>query len=113
MILKINNGASGVIPCTNCGTCAAPNINADNTILTNIKLLLDVSLKIFFRTIKIPEIHNKHKTIDTNEVYEDLSLITIVHSNAMELDVSNLSANDAATQILAHVKNILSKITKT
>jgi hypothetical protein len=48
------------------------------------------------------------KSIDPNEVFDETSLLKIEHRNLLELDVSELSADDAAKKILEHVSKIKS-----
>lgn len=72
-----------------------------------IPIKLQISEQEHLKRIQNPDRKFRYKTINADEVYIDLSLIEITHPNAMELDVSDVSANYAAVQILAHVKNRL------
>lgn len=73
-----------------------------------VPIRLHISEHEHLKRIQNPERTVRYKSIDTNEVYIDLSLLQITHQNVLALDVSDLSANDAAMQILAHVKDKLS-----
>jgi Cdc6-like AAA superfamily ATPase len=52
----------------------------------------------------------RYKSIDINEVYKNHTLIEVLHPHLMELDVSNLSAESAAMQILTHMRQQKDKL---
>jgi hypothetical protein len=46
------------------------------------------------------------KSIDPRDVYDETPLLSIIHPNLLELDVSNLSAENAAKEIATHIKGL-------
>lgn len=44
---------------------------------------------------------SRYKTINVNEVYDPKKILSITHPNLIDLDVSNLSAAEAASEILS------------
>lgn len=58
------------------------------------------------RRIQEPERQNRIKTINPADMRLDEQLIKIEHPNLLELDVTNMSASEAAQQILRHIESI-------
>lgn len=46
------------------------------------------------------------KSIDPQDVYDQTPLLTIIHPNFLELDISNLNPVSAAEQIFIHIKKL-------
>jgi len=46
------------------------------------------------------------KSIDPQEVYDEAPLLSIVHNNLLEIDLSNLSPQEAAQAIMNHVNKL-------
>jgi hypothetical protein len=78
-----------------------------NSLFVPIRLL--ISPEEHLKRVTQPERRLRWKSVDSNEVYDNTPLLKIEDPNFLELDVSKLSANLAAEQILEHVKNIVSK----
>lgn len=69
-----------------------------------IKLL--ISEEEHLRRIAEPSRRTRWKSMDPQDVCETKPLITIEHPHLLELDVSQLSATDAAETILKHIKRL-------
>lgn len=59
-----------------------------------------------------PNRRERWKSIDPQDVYDKTPLLSIIHPNLLELDISNLSPEYAAQTIMNHIK-ILSRIEET
>lgn len=46
------------------------------------------------------------KSIDPQEVYDEVPLLSIIHHNLLEIDVSNLSSQEAAEAIMNHINKL-------
>lgn len=74
------------------------------SVFVPVKLL--ISEEEHVKRVTEPGRRLRYKSIDPNEAYLKYSLIQISHPNLLELDVTNLSANDAAKKILEHLRKI-------
>jgi ribosome-binding ATPase YchF (GTP1/OBG family) len=73
-----------------------------------IPVKLSISEQEHLKRITQPTRRERWKSIDPQDIYEPAKLLDITHAHLLELDVSNLSAADAAAIILRHVKMIKS-----
>ena len=71
-----------------------------------IKLL--ISEEEHLKRITEPSRRARWKSIDPEDVYQTLPLITIEHPHLLELDVSHLSAEQVAEKILKHIQSLIS-----
>ena len=55
-----------------------------------------------------PNRRERWKSIDPQDVYNEVPLLSIVHPHLLELDVSNLSPEKAAKEIANHIKSLTS-----
>jgi len=55
-----------------------------------------------------PNRRERWKSIDLQDVYDETPLLSFIHQNLLELDVSNFSAEKAAKEILNHIKGLTS-----
>lgn len=69
-----------------------------------VKLL--ISEEEHLRRVTEPSRRLRYKSIDPNEAYSIYPLIQVSHPNLLELDVTNLSAQNAAKTILEHLKKV-------
>ena len=67
-----------------------------------VKLL--ISEDEHLKRIKNISRRERYKSIDINDVYDKKSLIFILDSNLLEIDVSDLSVHESVEKILAHIK---------
>jgi len=74
------------------------------SIFVPVKLIISHEENI--RRIQNDERRNRLKVIDKDYAYSKDQLISIKHLNVLELDVSKLSAMDAAHKIVEHVQGI-------
>lgn len=58
------------------------------------------------KRINNPNRRDRWKSIDPRDVYDETPLLSIIHPNLLELDVSNLSAEKAANAIAIHIKGL-------
>jgi hypothetical protein len=73
-----------------------------------IPVILHISEEEHLKRILQPSRQARLKSIDPEYVYYKESLITIKHEHLLELDITNLSALQAAEQIVAHLHRFLS-----
>lgn len=71
-----------------------------------IPVKFQISEEENLKRIVEPSRKERWKSIDPQDVYQRKSLITIKHRNLLELDVSNLSAAEAAEKILKHIEKL-------
>ncbi len=67
-----------------------------------VRLLIDQEEHL--KRVTDPNRRERWKSIDPQDVYDETPLLSITHSNLLELNVSNLSAEDAADSIMKHIK---------
>lgn len=77
-----------------------------NSLFIPIRLL--ISPEEHLKRVTQPERRLRWKSVDSNEVYDNTPLLKIEDPNFLELDVSKLSANLAAEQILEHIRKLTS-----
>jgi hypothetical protein len=70
-----------------------------------VKLIIDEQEHL--KRITNPVRTERLKSIDPKDIYGETPLLTINHPNFLELDVTNLSASDAAKEILTHLANFM------
>ncbi len=70
-----------------------------------IRLLIDQDEHL--RLVVNPNRRDRWKSIDPQDVYDETPLLSIVHPHLLELNVSNLSPEDAAEEIMNHIKSLL------
>ena len=58
------------------------------------------------RRVVNPNRRDRWKSIDPQDVYDGTPLLLIVHPHLLELDVSNLSPEDAADSIMNHINEL-------
>lgn len=75
-----------------------------NSLFVPIKLF--ISKEENLKRIKEPSRREKWKSIDPQDVHQRKQLITITHPNLLELDVSQISAKEAAKIILEHMQKL-------
>lgn len=73
-----------------------------------VKLL--ISKEEHLKRIVVPERKLRWKTIDPEHVYSKVPLININHPNLLTLDVTTLSAKEAAEKILCKVDKLVNSI---
>lgn len=69
-----------------------------------VRLLIDQNEHL--NRINNPNRRDRWKSIDPQDVYDETPLLSIIHPNLLELDVSNLSAEKAANAIATHTKGL-------
>lgn len=74
------------------------------SIFVPVKLIISTEENII--RIQNKERRDRFKSIDKEDAYSKEQLINIQHPNLLELDVSNLSAEEVAKKILYHVQSI-------
>lgn len=72
-----------------------------------IPIKLQISKEENIKRIKNPERKARYKSTTINENYREKPLINISHQNLLELDISNLSANQAAQKVIDHVNSLV------
>ena len=70
-----------------------------------VRLLIDQDEHL--RRVVNPNRRDRWKSIDPQNTYDETPLLSIVHPNLLEMDVSNLSSEDAALAIMNHIKSLL------
>lgn len=75
---------------------------ARGSLFIPIRLLIDQDEHL--RRVTNPSRRNRWKSIDPQDVYDETPLISISHTNLLELNVSNLSPENAAEAIMNHIK---------
>lgn len=55
-----------------------------------------------------PKRRERWKSIDPQDVYDEATLLSIIHPHLLVLDVSNLSAGKVAKEIIDHIKGLTS-----
>ena len=68
---------------------------------------LQISKEEHLKRLTRPERRERWKSIDPQDVYDETPLLSIVHTHLLELNVSNLSPEDAAMAIMKHIKSLL------
>jgi len=69
-----------------------------------VRLLINQSEHL--KRVINPSRRERWKSIDPQDVYDETPLLPIIHPHLLELDVSNLSANEAAKKITNHIKSL-------
>ena len=77
---------------------------ARGSIFVPVRLLIDQDEHL--RRVVDPKRRDRWKSIDPQHVNDETPLLSISHPNLLELDVSDLSAKDAAEAIMNHIKKI-------
>ena len=60
----------------------------------------------YLKRVINPKRRERWKSIDPQDVYDETPLLSIIHPNLLELDISNLSAEEAAKAIANHIKGL-------
>ncbi len=81
-----------------------------NSLFVPIKLLISEAENL--RRIQESQRRTRWKSIDPQDVYNKKEIINIVHPNLLELEVTNLTAKEAALQCLGHVAAISKQVDK-
>lgn len=71
-----------------------------------IPVRLIISEEEHLKRVTQPERRKRWKSIDPADVYDQTPLLKIKHPNYLELDVSELEAEEAVCKIMDHIKKI-------
>lgn len=71
-----------------------------------IPVQLRISKEAHLKRLTRPERRSRWKSIDPSDAEDDGPLISISHPNLLELNVSNLSPEDAVDSIMNHIKEL-------
>jgi len=72
-----------------------------------VPVVLTISSSERARRIVQPERAARFKITDANEAYRSKKILNVSHQNLMQLDVTHLSADQAADQIMKHVQKVM------
>ncbi|MGI4775643.1 MAG: hypothetical protein ACRYE9_01740 [Janthinobacterium lividum] len=71
-----------------------------------IPVRLSITEEEHLRRVTDLERRDRWKSIDPQEVYNPMPLLNIDDSNLLELEVSNLSPQEAASKIIEHIRSL-------
>jgi hypothetical protein len=71
-----------------------------------IPVQIQISKEEHLKRLTRPERRERWKSIDPSDAEDNGPLISIFHPNLLEMDVSNLSPEDAALAIMKHIDRI-------
>ena len=74
------------------------------SVFVPVRLLIDQDDHL--RRVTNPSRRDRLKSIDPEDVYDETPLLTISHPNLLEVNVSNLSPEDAAVVIINHITKL-------
>lgn len=78
--------------------------NSRKSVFIPVRLLISKEENI--KRIQDPRRKLKGKQMRISNFYEKLNIITINHPNLLEIEVSNLSAGEAKSQIIEHIRKM-------